>query len=58
MIPILLISFSIAGLQPVIEQIQFRTMESCESAAKLIEREYASLNAKAICIDRSVESKQ
>lgn len=38
-----------------IEQIQFRTIESCYSAALRIERDLSQYNARAICIDRSAE---
>jgi len=56
MIPILLIVLSLSNQPPVIEQIQFRTIKSCEIAVQKIERELSYLNAHAICIDRSIEN--
>jgi hypothetical protein len=55
MIPLLLLVLALADQSVNVTTIEFRTMESCESAAIVIEREYASLNARAICIDRSIE---
>lgn len=37
----------------VSEQIQFRTLESCQIAAAQLERDLSEFNARAICIDRN-----
>lgn len=59
MTPILILVIALIqeGDLPVIttEQIQFRTIGSCEFAAQQLERELSIYNAKAICIDRSIE---
>jgi len=55
MIPILLLILSVQSKSPEIqiEQIPFRTMESCYAAALRLERELSQFNAVALCIDRA-----
>lgn len=57
MIPILLLILSVQSqsTEIQIEQIPFRTMESCQAAASKLERDLSQYNARAICIDRSAE---
>ena len=38
-----------------VQQIQFRTMESCIQSAQLLKQELTGLNVQAICLDRSAE---
>lgn len=56
MTPIMLLLLTIVSDGPLIiasEQIQFRTMESCQIAAAQLERDLSGFNARAICIDRN-----
>jgi hypothetical protein len=53
MLTIMLLILVVDGNRPVTEQIQFRTIESCQIAEQKIELELAHLNAHAICLDRS-----
>lgn len=56
MTPILLLILTIISSDESVrietEQIQFRTIESCESEAHRLERELAEYNARAICVNR------
>ena len=57
MMPILILVLSLTtphGTQLTVEQIPFRTMESCDAAALRLERDLGTYNAVALCIDRSV----
>lgn len=56
MIPVLILILSLSTsscIELKIEQIQFRSMESCYAAALRLERELSQLNAVALCIDRA-----
>lgn len=55
MIPILLLLISLNGKDVVVQQIQFRTLDSCQAAAAILERDLVRYNAMAVCIDRSTE---
>lgn len=52
MTPILILIIFMSGVEMNVEQIPFRTMESCQSAAAQLERDLAEFNVRAICIDR------
>lgn len=53
---ILVLSLTIQGIVDMeINEIQFRTMESCTIAAAQLERDLTEFNARAICVDRSAQ---
>ena len=56
MTPILLLILTIISADESViietEQIQFRTIESCESEAIRLERELSEYNTRAICVNR------
>lgn len=53
LIPILLLVLLSQTGDLRVEQIQFRTMETCRAAAAQLEHELAPFNARAVCLERA-----